>query len=90
MRSSVPECMVLQGLIGSSLQTIPALSDSGESAVTSSPQPPPNLIRDVEAAALDNIELGRGDLIEEVDEGEEESFSLRDFNQPRATERQAL
>ena len=80
----------LQGLIGSSLQTIPALSDSGESAVTSSPQPPPNLIRDVEAAALDNIELGRGDLIEEVDEGEEESFSLRDFNQPRATERQAL
>ena len=77
----------LQGLIGSSLQTIPALSDSGESAVASSPQPP---LRDLEAAGLDDIELGPGDLIEEVDEGEEESFSLRDFNQPRATERRAL
>ena len=39
---------------------------------------------------LNDIELGRGDLIEEVDQGEEESFSLRDFNQPRASERQAL
>ena len=56
---------------------------------TSSPQPPakPHK-RDVEAAALNDIELERSDLLEEVDQ-EEESFSFRDFNQPRATERQA-
>ena len=75
----------LQGLIGSSLPTIPALFDGAENAADIESMSLPQLRP---RSAVIGEQADPSDLVDEVDEGEQESFSLRDFNRLRVAERQ--
>jgi hypothetical protein len=75
----------LQGLIGSSLPTIPALFDGAENAADVESMSLPQLRP---RSAIIGKQADPSDLVDEVDDGEQESFSLRDFNRLRVAERQ--